>query len=482
MIALSLAVALLGVAMGSPPPSTVVVLDDLPSTLDPLHARTEADFRAQALIYDRLAHHLPGACCPTSRVLEEPLFEPVPSRPGDPATVRVRVRDGLRWHDGLPVTAEDVCFTVQAHLDPEATSPEARTARRIAAGCVVDGPREARIALRGSDPSLAYRLWLPLVAAHRPPGPVGTGPMTVARQGEDLHFRRAPGSRGSISELVLKRAPPPDDAIAALRSGEAHAALALPLGHPVPRDLLARQVHRRTWWYLAFDARHGPLADARVRRALDLLVDRDAMRVRLLEDDRSSALEVQRGPFVAESPCHDRAARPAAPDPVAARDLLAEAGHPALRLDLQVPPELERALPGVGEALRAQLAAGGVEVALVGPGAAASLRLGAWHAGFDDDVGALLGTPGSGLGERSPFGFGTAELDARLRRHDDPNACLEAYAIALREVPMLFLWRVEGRSAWRPEVRARLTAWDLYRDFERWELDAPPPKNPRGRP
>jgi hypothetical protein len=38
----------------SKPPKTLIVYDDLPTTLNPLYAKTMADARAHELIYERL--------------------------------------------------------------------------------------------------------------------------------------------------------------------------------------------------------------------------------------------------------------------------------------------------------------------------------------------------------------------------------------------------------------------------------------------
>ena len=63
----------------------------------------------------------------------------MPKRSADGLRVMVRLRDGVRFHDGKPLTAEDVAFTYNAILDKDSASPLAT---------LLDSLREARATAR----------------------------------------------------------------------------------------------------------------------------------------------------------------------------------------------------------------------------------------------------------------------------------------------------------------------------------------------
>ncbi|MCD6289835.1 MAG: peptide ABC transporter substrate-binding protein [Anaerolineae bacterium] len=106
----------------------------------------------------------------------------------DGLTITLSVRDGVRWHDGRPVTAEDVAFTIRSAVDPRLNSlyfvrlPHIRSVEAVGAHTVIvrlDAP---------SCPTLTGIGDLPLVPAHLlgrdmdawgtlARSPVGSGPL-----------------------------------------------------------------------------------------------------------------------------------------------------------------------------------------------------------------------------------------------------------------------------------------------------------------
>ena len=91
----------------------------LPSTLNPLYASSMSDHRSQELVFDRLYFHDAINNDLKSRVVQK--FEMVDDGRG----VKLTLVPGIKWHDGKPLTAKDVCFTVDAMLDPKTASPVA---------------------------------------------------------------------------------------------------------------------------------------------------------------------------------------------------------------------------------------------------------------------------------------------------------------------------------------------------------------------
>jgi peptide/nickel transport system substrate-binding protein len=106
-------------APGAAPTGQVVVgFSQEPTVFNPLMPRNEVDDGVQFSIFD-----------PLFRIDPEGVFQPalaseVPSVDNggisqDGLNWRVRLKDGVKWHDGKPFTAEDVKFTLELLVDPK---------------------------------------------------------------------------------------------------------------------------------------------------------------------------------------------------------------------------------------------------------------------------------------------------------------------------------------------------------------------------
>ena len=97
---------------------TLVIADwEFPDSLDPLHGATLSDLRVASLLFEPL--WATGADLrPVPEILREvPTVAGGGIRAGSDGvsmTVDLRLRAGLRWSDGVPITADDVIFTVDA--------------------------------------------------------------------------------------------------------------------------------------------------------------------------------------------------------------------------------------------------------------------------------------------------------------------------------------------------------------------------------
>jgi peptide/nickel transport system substrate-binding protein len=91
---------------------TLVMGDfEYPDSLDPLHATTENDLRVAGLLFEPL-WTLDPDLKPVPRLLAA---MPVPRVGKDGSmSLDLRLRPGLRWSDGAPLTADDVVFAVDA--------------------------------------------------------------------------------------------------------------------------------------------------------------------------------------------------------------------------------------------------------------------------------------------------------------------------------------------------------------------------------
>ncbi|NMB13513.1 MAG: ABC transporter substrate-binding protein, partial [Firmicutes bacterium] len=101
VVALSIFVGL-GVSVSAK--TLVIGMDDDLATLDPAdfsHRQTEAMLRQ---VYEGLSTYTPD------REIEYELAESI--EPIDDVTYEIRLREGIRFHDGTPLTAEDVAFSI----------------------------------------------------------------------------------------------------------------------------------------------------------------------------------------------------------------------------------------------------------------------------------------------------------------------------------------------------------------------------------
>jgi oligopeptide transport system substrate-binding protein len=200
--------------------------------------------------------------------------------------------------------------------------------------------------------------WLPALAAtgawlpvHRPtllqhgegrasrwsePGNlVGNGPYTLAAwqraQQIELHQNPHYWNRSTVHVPVIRLVmfDNNDAEERAFRAGQIDVTMTVPparLEHYVKNEpaLLRRQPLHETR-YLALNTRRGPLADVRVRQALALALDRQALVANVLKGGQQPTADLIPAGLGGLPP---NASLPVTADPVAARRLLAEAGFP----------------------------------------------------------------------------------------------------------------------------------------------------------
>jgi peptide/nickel transport system substrate-binding protein len=284
-------------------------------------------------------------------------------------TWQFKLRPGVVFHDGEPFTAEAVRFTVQRVLDPEQKSPNRANIAEIARVEVVDDATVNLISARPYAPLLNRLIDFPIL----PPKytiekgnqgmalrPVGTGPFKFVSlvkddhlivEAFDRHWRGAP----AIARVVFKPIPEPFTRAAALRNGEVDLITTVPptLGRELDR-VAGIKVHRvpSTWQiYLGLNALKKPLADVRVRQALNYAADVDTI-VRTVLDGNGRRLE---GPFTPNVFGYDASVKGHRHDPQKARQLLAEAGYPdGLEVTLESPSGRYQGDKEIAEALGGQ--------------------------------------------------------------------------------------------------------------------------------
>lgn len=216
------------------------------------------------------------------------------------STVTFRLRDDLRWHDGEPVTAEDVAFTFDLAKSPGAASPMAAAYLESVASAEVLGPHRVRFRFTEPHAEPLQDFYWPPVPEHVLAGvdpselarhpfgraPVGNGPYHLDgwKPGESLEFVRVdsfPEELGGVPEIervVYRIVPERTTRLRELLSGTIHLD-----GPVVPSDADRLRASDRVeleafpwrmFTYVGWNTRDPRFRDPRVRRALTLALDR----------------------------------------------------------------------------------------------------------------------------------------------------------------------------------------------------------------
>ncbi|WP_435606103.1 ABC transporter substrate-binding protein [Streptomyces ardesiacus] len=235
-------------------------------------------------------------------------------------TYTYTLRDGVKFSDGEPLTAEDVVYTYRTVLD-EKTNNTARSELDAVEDVRASGDDTVVFTLKYPYAPFAARTVLPVVPEHVAGGqdpntgdfntePVGTGPYVLTHwsKGEKLSFKANPhywGDKPAVRSFTM--AVIADDTVRAtrLRSGDLDGAV-LPPNLAVTFE---KDDGRRTYRARSYDFRAVTLptsnkvtGDRAVRRALDAAVDRQAMVDRILDGAGRPAY----GPLPVDDPWYER--------------------------------------------------------------------------------------------------------------------------------------------------------------------------------
>ena len=170
---------------------------------------------------------------------------------------RIQLRDGVRWHDGQPFTANDVVFTLRYYRDgtpnrwthhvsdnPKLTTIEPIDRLSLRVGCEVPCPLFDRVTAADLV-MLPAHLWRSVKQPHLYRGPlIGTGPYRVVElvpgrflrlEANRDYFGRAP----RVDRLTISIIHNPATAFAALCAGELDL-----VASPVPPELVGSLARR----------------------------------------------------------------------------------------------------------------------------------------------------------------------------------------------------------------------------------------------
>lgn len=265
----------------------------------------------------------------------------------DPTTWEFRLRTGVRFHGGEPFNAEAVKFSFDRMLDPATHWPGAGALQLIKAVTVVD---DATVRFTTSQPWPDMPRFLGYYGMIVPPGylkqngddalvrrPVGTGPYRFIRWVRDdrVELEANPdywGGRPRIDRVVFRVIPTDAPRVAELLAGSVQLAPLLPpeLFSAIRTSSKLKLVVGKSLsvffviYNLVNIPKDKPLADPRVRQALNYAVDRKAILAGVMHNVGAPVATFCSEVMVA---C-DASVPPFPYDSDKARALLREAGYP----------------------------------------------------------------------------------------------------------------------------------------------------------
>jgi peptide/nickel transport system substrate-binding protein len=218
----------------------------------------------------------------------------------DRRALTLQLVSGLRWQDGQQTTARDVAFTIDAARDPATGYPRAADLASIDSVLVVN---DSTIELHFARAQFGFPMVLcelPILPAHLLASvprremrraafnlsPVGNGPFRFVdrRAGDHWTFARNPdfplalGGPPRVTGLVIVVVDEATTKFAGLASGDLDVAGISPsMSSLVRRDASLRVLDYPVLFSvgLVFNTHRPPFDDVRVRRAIDLALDRD---------------------------------------------------------------------------------------------------------------------------------------------------------------------------------------------------------------
>jgi peptide/nickel transport system substrate-binding protein len=317
------------------------------------------------------------------------------TRSPDATSWTFHLRKGLKFHNGDPVTAHDVKFSLERKMSKDSIASGAAALRRAVDRIDVVDDHTVRVYTKGVIPHFAASLsravfmegtvmpkkYIETVGVQGfRDKPVGSGPWKFVRSvpGDRIEYEAVAGPhwRGTpqFKRLVLLLVPEQSTRLAMVRTGEASI---VSIGPDAIKEAQAggmkivtvpgtMQAVYQFWGTYRPEAKGSPLADPRVREALSLAIDRQQIIDHVMQKQArwpmpyavfrySSDVETARWEDWAKSALRY--------DPARAKKLIADAGHAGFKLTFW-----NTALPGtpfmvqIGEAVAGFWEKAGVKV------------------------------------------------------------------------------------------------------------------------
>lgn len=220
----------------------------------------------------------------------------------DSSALRYRMRSGLEWSDGQPITAADVVFTYATIADPRTASPRQEDVSQIDS---VRAENDSTVVFffKRRSPEMLIASAIPIAPKHvyEAAGPAGirghpsftdpvhhavvSGPFMFGEWQRGASITLVPNPHFSpkphLDRVVIRVVPEPTTRLVELRNGTGDFVRGISFEQVPPllagdagAHLRAERERGRFWEYVAYNpGAHPAFADPRVRRALGMAID-----------------------------------------------------------------------------------------------------------------------------------------------------------------------------------------------------------------
>ena len=232
----------------------------------------------------------------------------------DAKTYVFTLREGVTFHDGSPLTAEDVVFTIEWNMDPKNAS---QLAAFFGSVDTVEptADNEVTVSLKKPDAQFAYSMAHmsgfimkreQVESAGKDFGtpdvlPLGTGPYRLVEFVPDDHVTLERyddywGERGSAERIVIRAIPDSQNRLLAMQSGDIDGTFDVPISEVDQWESLEGvnvvTAPSNGVYQLILDYKTPPFDDMNVRRAIALAIDREGIVQGVLNGKGAAALAI----------------------------------------------------------------------------------------------------------------------------------------------------------------------------------------------
>jgi peptide/nickel transport system substrate-binding protein len=381
LLPLALSLLMAGCRRGGDPDTLVIAIELPPRGFDPrLSTGFIQSARIMQLIYDTL-------------VVKDEHFDFVPSlaeeftESPDAMKFSFRLRPGVTFHNGQPLTSADVKYTFDSLLDPRLKSPIRPSLDKLVA---VETPDALTVIFHAREPFYTFMGNLPAIGIiprddidnprfNQIDAPVGSGPYTMASHSESDGTRLEAnqnywGGAPTVPRLHIRVISDNSTRQAALMSGEVDLAYNAQFDPETVRALSARRDMQvvigegASIGYLGLNLTPASeLANAKVRQAIAYGIDREVIIRQLLRGQAREASAI----MPPEHWAYNQAITVYDHDPARARALLDEAGFrdpdgdgPAARFELSMLTQTSQLSRNIASILQDQLRRIGIQLNL----------------------------------------------------------------------------------------------------------------------
>jgi len=316
-----------------------------PDVLNPITSTDAYASRIESLVYDSLIERDNETLEWKPKMAER--WEVAP----DKLHFTFHLRPGIRWQDGVPVTADDILYSFGRIMDPKVDAPHLRVYYQDIEK--VEKLDDLTVRFTYKRPyfmALEFCGGIPIVPKHLFDNgenfnthhlnrfPIGNGPYRfvawdtgkkiVLERNED-YFGKTIGKMPAIKKISMEVIAEDTVALQVLKKGGLDYASLRPIqwvrqtdSEKFKEKFEKYQFYTPGYSFIGWNMKRPYFSDKRVRRAMTMLVNRESILAKL----NFGLGKIVTGPFYVETKDYDKDVRPLPYDPEGAKKLLAEAG------------------------------------------------------------------------------------------------------------------------------------------------------------